>query len=51
MRGYRKFIQRGSNFDNVFFCVSVCFSFVFLFLVDEERKDKNIKIPLLASVQ
>ena len=32
MRGSRKFCQRGSNFDNVFFC---CFYF------NEGRKDPN----------
>ena len=34
MRGFRKFSQRGSNLDNVFF--------LFLFLLDEgRRKDPN----------
>ena len=33
MRGSRKFCQRGSNFDNVFFC--------FRFYFDEGRKDPN----------
>ena len=35
MRGYRKFFQRGSNFDSVYFL---------LFLVDEGREDSNITI-------
>ena len=35
MRGSRKFCQRGSNFDNVFF------SFSFFFLVDKGREDLN----------
>ena len=41
MRGSRKFCQRRSNFDNVFF--------IFLFLVDEGRV--RIQIPLLAGHQ
>ena len=35
MRGSRKFCQRGSNFDNVFF---------FLSLVDERKRDPNTTI-------
>ena len=35
MRGSRKFFQRGSNFDYVYFL---------LFLVDEGREDSNITI-------
>ena len=44
MRGFRKFSQRGSNLDNVFF--------LFLFLLDEGRRnDPNtttISRPFLA---
>ena len=35
MRGSRKFFQRGSNFDYVYF---------FIFLVDKGREDSNITI-------
>ena len=44
MRRSRKFCQRGSNFDNVFFF------YCFFFLVDEVREDPNITIsrPSLA---
>ena len=38
MRGSRKFFQRGSNTDNVFF-----FSFSF-FLVDGWREEQNVSI-------
>ena len=39
MRGSRKICQRGSNFENVYFCFVL-----FSFLVDEGREDPNTTI-------
>ena len=43
MRGSRKFCQRGSNFENVFFL------FCFSFLVDKGREDPNTTISVPSS--
>ena len=42
MRGSRKFCQRGSNFDNVFF---LCVIFLFFFFL---TRGGRIQVPLLA---
>ena len=50
MRGSRKFCQKMSNFDNVFFRVFVCFVLLwFVNLVDEEREDLNTTISVRSS--